>query len=177
MKNILILAVMAVMCLPMSAQKPGQKPGGGTPPPEPTKEQFDKWVKEMTEFKHKFMVRELRLSDEQQEPFFKVIDERGEEMMKLSGDVKKETDALREMGERATDADYERVAKVMFDQRAKEGEVDRKMYQDLKKILTPAQLYKYKIAEMKFTRGLMDKHNRLQHGDGPKPQPKPKDKN
>ena len=57
---------------------------------------------------------------------------------------------------------------MLFEQKQKEGEIEQKAYNEFKKVLTPEQLFKFKGADWKFNRGLMDKHRRLKAGNAPK---------
>jgi P pilus assembly/Cpx signaling pathway, periplasmic inhibitor/zinc-resistance associated protein len=132
------------------------------------KADFEKWFQEVREFKHRFMVRELNLNENQKEDFFRILDRMEDEMGEANRNARRLEDEIRKKGDNATAEDYEKAAYVLFEQKQKEGEIEQKAYNEFKKVLTPEQLFKFKGADWKFNRGLMDKHRRLKAGNAPK---------
>lgn len=159
MKVLHLFLFALLVSLPGVAQNRDGKPEGG-------KENFEKWFKEVREFKHKFMVKELGLKDDQKEEFFKIMDRMEDECGEVNRNARDMEHEVRAKGEKATDADYEKASQIFFEQKQKEAEIEMKAYKEFKKVLTPEQLFKLKNADWKFSRGLMDKHKRLKAGEG-----------
>lgn len=166
MKKIQIILFAILMALPMVAQHPGDKGPGG----KGDRENWKKWFKEMREFKHQYMVKELELTDKQKQDFFAVYDKMEDELGSLNREIRTEEDQLRKKGDDVSDQEYERVSKLMFEQKQKEASIEQTYYPKLKAILTPKQLFKLKNVEWRFTRELMDQHKRIsgkEKGKGP----------
>lgn len=72
MKVLQLFLFVLLIGLPVSAQDRDGKPDDG-------RENFEKWFKEIREFKHKYMVRELGLKDNQKADFFRIIDKMEDE--------------------------------------------------------------------------------------------------
>lgn len=160
MKALKLFLIAMVMALPAVAQNRDGKPEGG-------KENFEKWFKEVREFKHKFMVKELGLKDNQKEEFFRIMDRMEDECGEVNRNARDMEHELLAKGDKATEAEYEKASLVLFEQKQKEAEIEMRAYKEFKKVLTPEQLFKLKNADWKFSRGLMDKHKRLKAGEGP----------
>lgn len=161
MKVLQLFLFALLIGLPVSAQDRDGKPDGG-------RENFEKWFKEIREFKHKYMVRELGLKDNQKADFFRIIDKMEDECGEVNRNARDLEKEIRDKGDKATDADYEKASRVFFEQKQKEAEIELRAYDELKKVLTPEQLFKLKNADWKFSRGLMEKHKRLKAGDNQK---------
>lgn len=160
MKAFKLVLIAVVMALPAVAQNRDGKPKGG-------KENFEKWLKEVREFKHKFMVKELGLKDNQKEEFFKIMDRMEDECGEVNRNAREMEHEIREKGDKATETDYEKASQILFEQKQKEAAIEMNAYKEFKKVLTPEQLFKLKNADWKFSRGLMDKHKRLKAGEEP----------
>ncbi|MDE5646247.1 MAG: Spy/CpxP family protein refolding chaperone [Muribaculaceae bacterium] len=158
MKGFQLFLFAMLIGLPMTAQNRGEKPEAG-------KENFEKWFKEVREFKHGFMVRELGIKEEQKADFFRILDKMEDECGEVNRNARDLERQVREKGDKATDADYEKASKVFFEQKQKEAEIELRAYKEFQKVLTPEQLFKLKNADWKFSRGLMEKHRRLKGGN------------
>lgn len=118
------------------------------------------WMNEMQKTKLEFMAKELGLSAEQKEQFGNVFNAMNEELDKLrreTRDMEKEI----EKKKNATDLEYEKVAEAMFELKTKEGNIENRYFDQLRKVLTPRQLYLFKKAEHKWMKELM-KHRKKQ---------------
>lgn len=125
------------------------------------KEAREKWFKEAREIKHQFMIKELNLTKEQQSEFFRIYDKMEDEKNQVQRDSRKMEKHVRELGSSASDLEYEKAADAMFEAKQKEALIELKYKEDLKKVLTPKQLFMLKGAERKFTRELMDQKQKL----------------
>ena len=147
MKKYILLIIIA-MTLPIvaSAQKQSNK---------------KQWWSEMREYKHDFIAKELGLSDEQKEKFFPIYCEMEAATFKLNKETRELEKKINENKQGASDIEYEKAAEAMFELKAKEGAIEESYLPQLKAVLLPAQLFKLKIAERKFTREVMKHHNRM----------------
>ena len=162
MKAIQYFMMFLLTALPITAQNRGPKKDGDKP-------DFEKWFKEVREFKHKFMVKELNLTDDQKNAFFKILDNTEDEINEVSRKSREVVKEINEKKDKVTSEDYEKASKILFEQKQKEAEIELKAYNEYKKVLSAEQLFKLKDADWKFTRGLMDNHRRLQGGGDRKP--------
>lgn len=125
-----------------------------------SEEDRDKWLTEVRNYRHDFLTKELSLTGEQQREFFPVYDELEDELTRINT----ETRALErrvEADNNASDTEIESAARAVYEQKAKEGEIEMKYYDKIKDILSPKQLLKLKNAERKFTQQLLKQHRRF----------------
>lgn len=126
-----------------------------------SEEDRDKWLTEVRNYRHDFLAKELSLTNEQQRAFFPVYDEMDDELIR----VNIETRALErriEADNNATDTEIESAARAVYEQKAKEGEIEMRYYDKIKEILSPKQLLKLKNAERMFTQQLLKQHRRIE---------------
>lgn len=120
------------------------------------------WLKEMREKKHEFLIRELQLKPEQQQPFFEVYDKMDDQLRAINDETRQlERKVLKNPN--STDLEYNAAIDAVYNQRYREWEVENKAKEELVKILSPQQLIKLKRAELKFQRALMKQHRQPQH--------------
>lgn len=129
---------------------------------KPSKEERQRWFKEMREYKHNFLIKELDLTKEQQQAFFKVYDEMEDECHKINGETRKMQRDLIKKGknDNITDVEYEKAAEALFELKGKEAQIEMKYFEQFKDILSKKQLFLLKAAEDKFTRHLMKQHSK-----------------
>lgn len=111
-------------------------------------------ISEMREFKHNFLKRELGLSREQEQPFFKAYDQMTDELIRI-GEETRTLERKTISDANATDTEIESATRTIFEQKKKEGEIELKYLEEFKNILNKRQLLKLKDAERRFNRGLM----------------------
>ena len=119
------------------------------------------WWKEMQEYKHDFIAKEIGLSDEQKEKFFPIYSEMEVATFKLNKETRQLEKKINDNKQGVSDIEYEKAAEALFELKAKEGAIEESYFDKFKAILTPEQLFKLKIAERKFTREVMKHHNRM----------------
>lgn len=122
---------------------------------DPAKRQ--QWFEDMRRNKHEFLIRELDLTQAQQEPFFQVYDAMEDELIRIGEETRKAEKEVRD-NENPTDADYDRAINELFELKGREYLVEKGAKEKLAKILTKRQLFKLKGAERKFFRALMKNH-------------------
>lgn len=127
-----------------------------------TAEDRQKYLGEMRQYKHDFLVKELELSRDQQNAFFPVYDKMDDEMTQIA-DETRDLENKVAADEKATDTELESAARTVFEQKSKEGEIEKAYFEKFKGILSPRQLIKLKSAERKFTQQLFRQHGRAKN--------------
>ena len=122
-----------------------------------SQEERGKWLNEMRSFKHEFLVKELSLTAAQQDAFFKVYDAMDDELTKIAADTR---ELEQKVTDSSSDIEMETVARALFEQKKREGEVEVAYFEKLKSTITPKQLLRLKNAERKFTQQLVKHHGR-----------------
>lgn len=130
-------------------------------------EERQKWFNEVRELKHQYLIKELDLKKDQQQEFFRIYDTMEDENRRIQAEARCNEKRVAELGDKATDQDFENASQMLFQVKEKEATVDAKYYVELKKVLSPKQLFKLKSVERKFTRELMNRHHQLKK-KGPK---------
>lgn len=139
------------MCLCYSVQAIAQMPV--------TDADRQRWLAEIRQYKHEFLIKELELTDEQQGPFFQLYDQMEDEIEQLNS----QTRALQqqvEANDQATDLEVTNAARTIFELKRAEGQIEMTYFDRFAKILTPRQLLNLKSAERKFTQHLVNHHRR-----------------
>ncbi|MBR6639614.1 MAG: hypothetical protein IKL35_04545 [Muribaculaceae bacterium] len=125
-----------------------------------SKEERQQWFKEMREYKHNFLIKELDLDKEQQEAFFPIYDAMEDETFKLHHGTRKLQRDLSKKDADVTDIEYEKAAEALFELKYKEAQIELKYFEQFKNVLTKKQLFLLKKAEDKYTRHLMRQHDK-----------------
>ena len=125
-----------------------------------SKEERQQWFKEMREYKHNFLIKELDLDKEQQEAFFPIYDSMEDETFKLHHGTRKLQRDLSKKDADVTDIEYEKAAEALFELKYKEAQIELKYFEQFKNVLTKKQLFLLKKAEDKYTRHLMRQHDK-----------------
>lgn len=159
-----IMACCLLAALPTTAQ---DKPDGND-----NKGMREKWFNEIKREKHKYLIRELNLTPEQQAPFFEIYDATEEKLRDINEQTRHlERTVLKKKD--ATDAEYDAAIEAIYNQKYREWTVESQAKEQYAKLLTKEQLTRLKRVEFKFTQALM-KH-RQSHKNKPadrKQQPK-----
>lgn len=124
------------------------------------RQQRTEWNREMLQAKIDYISRELDLSDEQKMKFAPIYESMDKEISQLMFQTRKMSKEVYEKGDKATDLELEKASEAMFEMKGKENQVEMKYYKQLKSLLTPRQLFKYKMAERKFNREIMEHHRK-----------------
>ena len=117
-------------------------------------EQRDAQLKQMTEFKHAFLKKELNLTRAQETNFFRVYDQMDAELRKI-GEESRLLERKTQRNAKATDTELESAARALFEQKEKEAEVELKYFEEFRKVLTKRQLFNLKDVERRMTRALL----------------------
>lgn len=130
--------------------------------PAPADKDVSQWIKDVREYKHSFLAKELGLSREQQNKFFKVYDAMDDEIAQLNSDTRRMEKRISDMkGEDVSDLEYDAATDALFNLKAKEAEIELEYLPQLREVLTRQQLFNLKNAERKLTMTLMRRHHEL----------------
>lgn len=124
-------------------------------PKEPSAEK----LKELQEFKIKYLIQEMDLSADKQAEFTKLYTAYDNERSTLFRDIFQRAKSMHQ-NQNPTDTEYMVAAESMATAKAREGALEQKYFNKLKTILTPKQLYNLKHAEQKFDRKLNEQRNK-----------------
>lgn len=151
----LVFAILTILCAStLTAQAQQRK--------RLTAEERQKYLVEMRQYKHDFLVKELELTRDQQNTFFPVYDKMDDELQQVA-DETRDLEMKVSADEKATDTEIESAARTMFEQKSKEGEIEKTYFDKFKGMLSPRQLLKLKGAERKFTQQLVRQHGRAKN--------------
>lgn len=126
-------------------------------------ENRERWLAEMREYKHEFLVKELDLTKEQQRDFFPLYDSMEDEIERLNAETRDAEMRLAKNAD-ATDLELENGARTIFEQKRAEGQIEMTYFDKFREILTPRQLLRLKNAERKWQQQLINHHRRMRGG-------------
>lgn len=125
----------------------------------PEKKDRRQMMKEIREFKVKYIAQEIELQDNQKEKFVTLYNEMSEkrdevmrEAYRMERKVKRNKDA--------TDADYQAAAEAMNKARAEDVAIEKAYDEKFGTFLSPKQIYKMKTAEQEFRRKMEEMHRK-----------------
>lgn len=110
-------------------------------------------LKELREFKIKYLIQEMELPTDKQAEFTKLYTQYESERISLFKELHQRAKSVKNNAN-ATDTDYSLAAEAIATARTREGELEAKYFQKFKAMLTPKQLYQLKRSEQKFERKL-----------------------
>lgn len=155
MKRFLTLLLISVISLSIAFEASAQKKNG-----KPDREE---WFRQMRQFRHDYLVKELDLTEQQQTKFFPVYDAMVTERRDARRKVRHAEKELKKKGNAATEAEYQQVAKMQYELKGIENDIEMKYYPQFKSILTTKQLYNLKGAEEKFSKQVRDYYHSQKH--------------
>ena len=119
------------------------------------------WFRQMRQYKHKFLIKELSLTQQQQDEFFPLYDAMQNEMEQLQRNVRQADRKITRSEQPVSDADYLHAARMATEVKAREGAVEEMYFDKFAKVLTPKQMFQLHFAERKFTREIMKQHSEM----------------
>jgi len=121
------------------------------------------WFAKMRQHKHDFIEDELDLTDEQEDKFFPMYDAMEDELHKLNRETRKLEKQVADKN--ATDVEYDAASKAIIELKKKEADIELKYFDKFKTVLSSKQIFELKRAEKKFTRKIMNAHNKKRKKD------------
>lgn len=121
------------------------------------------WYAQMRQHKHDFIEDELDLTDEQEDKFFPIYDAMEDELHKVQRETRKLEKQVAD--KKATDVEYDAASKAIIELKKKEADIELKYFDKFKTVLSSKQIFELKRAEKKFTRKIMNAHNKKRKKD------------
>lgn len=149
---------LTILCFIVVAATAAMAQGKG-----PSKEQRQQWMREMCKAKLEYLSKELNLNQSQQEEFTATYSEMEKELHKVGHDTREYGRQIRRKmnsDAQVSDVEYDKASEALFELKGKENEIEMRYYEKFRKVLTPQQLFKLKIAEQQWTRELMKHRNK-----------------
>jgi len=119
------------------------------------------FLKEVRDYKHNFLARELNLTKDQQKEFFAVYDEMEDAIASMNEETRELERKINENLDDASDLELEKATEAIFELKVKEGETEKEYVEKFKQILNKQQLFLLKGAERNFSRDLLQHQTRL----------------
>lgn len=118
-----------------------------------------RYLTELRNYKHEYMIRELELTQQQTREFFAVYDAM-EDSLKAYNDSVRAVEAAILALEEPNEEEVTQANELIYNQTFREAEIERNAYERLGDILSPRQLLRLKSAERSFNQSLMRQHRR-----------------
>ncbi len=138
--------------------------------PDESDDNRGQYINELRTYKHDFISRVLDLSRESQAAFFEVYDAMEDEILQLNEETRELERRINSSPE-VSDGELEAAAEAVYNQKAREAEIESRYFDQFKQLLTPRQLFRLKGAERRFNQYIMRNHRRMraeEPGRGPR---------
>lgn len=145
---LLILALIMGCSVSAMAQRSGDK-------------KSENMMKELQEFKIKFIAQEIDLKESQKADFVELYSEMNSKRIEVMRDAWKMERELKKNKD-ASEADYQAVTDAMTKAKAKDAEIEKSYDEKFAKILSQKQIYKMKEAEEEFRKKMTEMRHK--HG-------------
>lgn len=119
----------------------------------------NKWLTEVRNYKHSFLIKELDMTDEQSKEFLPIYTEMENKIYQANREARKLEQEISATSLQVSDEEYERVATILSQVKTKEAEIEQEYFQRYSKILTKKQLFLLKRAENRFAIDMLN-HNK-----------------
>ena len=119
------------------------------------------FFKELRDYKHNYLAKELSLSKDQQQKFFPVYVEMEDNVAEMNEETRLLEKKVSDNMEDATDLELDKATEALYELKIKEGETEKDYAEKFKSILSKKQLFQLKNAERNFNRELLQHQSRL----------------
>lgn len=113
-------------------------------------------TKEMLEYKHDFIVKETGMSQDQRSKFMPLYEAMEKEIYNVNHNARQQAKKIKD-AKKVSDDQYAKAARAIAEVKSKEGEIETRYFNKFATILSKEQLFKLKIAEIKFYREMTSK--------------------
>ena len=125
---------------------------------EKVPQQGNKWMEEVKNFKHSFLIKEVEMTDEQSKEFLPLYIEMEEKIYQANKDARILEKEISVSSQNVTDEDYEKAAKALSQVKTKEAEIENQYFDIFSTILSKKQLFLLKRAENRFAVEMLNYH-------------------
>ena len=120
-----------------------------------------KMLKEIQEYKIKFLAQEMMLKDDQKEKFAELYQQMSNERQ---ANLKHLHSLEKALDNNPSEADYKAITEAMANVKLKDARIEQIYDKKFAKFLSSKQIYKMKEAEEKFRRKMQDMHRQRNKG-------------
>lgn len=121
--------------------------------------QQNKWIEEIRNFKHSFLIKETAMTDEQSKVFIPLYTEKEDKIYKANREARKMEAELSRTQAEASEEEYLKVAQALSNIAATEAEIENYYFKIFSNILNPKQMFLLKRAENRFAIEMLN-HNK-----------------
>lgn len=118
-----------------------------------------KWGQEMLEAKHQMIIKDVGLTQTQQDQFMPLYQEMEKEIYQTNRDARKLASEI-EKKKSPSDSEYMQAAEALSRAKVREGEIEAKYFDKFSKVLSKKQMFLLKQTETKFTRTMLRNRNK-----------------
>lgn len=108
--------------------------------------------------KKAFLIKETEMTEQEAAEFFPIYDKMQDEKFQLNRSVRKQIKAAARSEKEVSDEEYIRIVEAVDDLPAREAEIGKRYTEQFRRILSPEKMFRYKMAEIKFTHELLKGH-------------------
>lgn len=119
----------------------------------------NKWMNEVRNFKHSFLVKETEMTEEQSKEFIPLYTEMENKIYQVNSDARKIEQETSRSQKEISDDEYFATATALSKVKSKEAEIEDHYFTLFSKILSKKQLFLLKRAEKRFTLKMLN-HNK-----------------
>ena len=147
----LIIAITTIaLSLPIQAQKKKV-----TSRPNQTE-----WIKGVREYKYDMLIKEVKLTKEQQDAFLPLYQQMEEEIIKSNKEVRDLEHKISTSKEALSDLEYGIAAEAMSNVNMVNAQIEAEYFEKFADILSKKQLFLLKRAESRFAKSIITKKTR-----------------
>lgn len=132
----------------MNAETPDNKP-----------QQENKWMNEVRNFKHSFLIKETEMTEEQSKEFIPLYTEMENKIYQANRDARKMEQDISRSQQEISEDEYLATATALSQVKAKEAEIENHYFTLFSNILSKKQLFLLKRAENRFAFEMLS-HNK-----------------
>lgn len=146
-KFLLLLLLIVAMVVPAAAHSEGGKPDG-------------KKLKELREYKLKYIAQEIDLTEQQRDKFIEIYDSK---MNALKANFERQRSAEKKLKGDLSESECKKQMEIISDCKLNDVRIDKEYDAKFEKVLSAKQIYKMKEAEEKFRKKMMELHQKRKH--------------
>lgn len=121
--------------------------------------QQNKWIEEVRNFKHSFIIKETAMTDEQSKVFIPLYTEKENKIYQANREARNKEAELSRSQTILSDEEYLQAAQALSNVTAIEAEIENTYFKIFSNILSPKQMFLLKRAENRFAIEMLN-HNK-----------------
>lgn len=152
MKKVISIAIFSVSVLCSSVVAYAEKNSNTT-------QQENKWIAEVRNYKHSFLIKETEMTEAQQKEFIPLYTEMEEKIYSTNKEARAIEQDITRSQEEADEEKYSQAATALSQVKEKEAEIENHYFGLFSKILSKKQMFLLKRAENRFSIEMLN-HNK-----------------